>query len=350
MLYFDEAGYTGPDLTNTTQPYFTMASVCISDEEAEQIKADMEYAKWGAELHFANMYTNPQGRIALNMLFAHPLMNKKHILMAYALKRYCIYAQIVNTLIETLYYEMGINIYVGAKNLVMANQMYYGALLHPNQQLVSEFETNFVKMVRTPTVETVADFYRTTDKLRAEKDTNEMFLDVLSKIPLTIIIVREALNNQSFYLDLTVPLFIESIEKWYQYTGHKHDVLFDSSEPFFANMGLMESLRDMKHEETQVGYGENKHVYPLPVGKIKLAKSFENLGIQIADVYASALNFILTPRSDKFVKYQEYIKELPMFQEVEINMAPSTNDFIEKRKKDVDGIDPLYFICENAEL
>lgn len=349
MLYFDEAGYTGPDLTNVQQPYFTMASVCITDEDVELIKADIEYAKWGTELHFANMYTNPQGRAVLNKLFAHPLMDNKHIRLAYANKRYCIYAQIVNTLIETFYHELGVNIYEGAGNLVMANQMYYCAILHPNQPLVNEFESNFVKMVRNSTVEAVADFYRTTDKLRADKDTSEMFLDVLSEIPLTMIIIRETLHNESFYLDLTVPLFSESIQKWYQSTGNKHDILFDSSEPFFANLGLMQSLRDMEHEETLVGYGENKHVYPLPVGNMELAKSHENFGIQIADVYASALNFILTPRTDKFIKYQESVKGLPIFQEVEINIAPASADFLEKRMKDVDGIDPLDFICKNLK-
>lgn len=94
-------------------------------------------------------------------------------------------------------------------------------------------------------------------------------MDVLSEIPLTMIIIREALHNESFYLDLTVPLFSESIQKWYQSTGNKHDILFDSSEPFFANLGLMQSLRDMEHEETLVGYGENKHVYPLVIWSLQ---------------------------------------------------------------------------------
>ena len=111
----------------------------------------------------------------------------------------------------------------------------------------------------------------------------------------------------------------------------------------------MQSLRDMEHEETLVGYGENKHVYPLPVGNMELAKSHENFGIQIADVYASALNFILTPRTDKFIKYQESVKGLPIFQEVEINIAPASADFLEKRMKDVDGIDSLDFICKNLK-
>lgn len=30
MLYFDEAGYTGPDLTNNIQPYFALASINLS--------------------------------------------------------------------------------------------------------------------------------------------------------------------------------------------------------------------------------------------------------------------------------------------------------------------------------
>lgn len=27
MLYFDESGYTGPDLINSKQPYFSLASM-----------------------------------------------------------------------------------------------------------------------------------------------------------------------------------------------------------------------------------------------------------------------------------------------------------------------------------
>ena len=33
MIYFDEAGYTGRDLRNAAQPYFTMASIKMTDDE-----------------------------------------------------------------------------------------------------------------------------------------------------------------------------------------------------------------------------------------------------------------------------------------------------------------------------
>lgn len=81
---------------------------------------------------------------------------------------------------------------------------------------------------------------------------------------------------------------------------------------------------------------------------MQIVKSHEEFGIQLADLFASALNFVLTPRTDKFTKYQDILREFPIFQSVEVNIAPATAEFINKRMKDVDGIDPLDFICENA--
>ena len=46
MLYFDESGYTGPDLVNSKQPYFSLASIRITDEEIAQIKKDIGYCEW----------------------------------------------------------------------------------------------------------------------------------------------------------------------------------------------------------------------------------------------------------------------------------------------------------------
>lgn len=47
MLYFDESGYTGPDLINSKQPYFSLASIRMTDEEIAQIKEEVGYCEWG---------------------------------------------------------------------------------------------------------------------------------------------------------------------------------------------------------------------------------------------------------------------------------------------------------------
>ena len=349
MLYFDESGYTGPDLTNSNQPYFSLASIRMTNEEIAQIKKDVGYSKWGKELHFRSMYKSYRGQEMLDKIFNHPLMDNYHVLPSFAHKRYCIYANIVNILVETMYYNNGINLYEGAKNLILANGLYYFAFLHPNKVLVTEFEKNFVIMVREPSVDSVSNFYRTTDKLRNDANTKEGFFDMLSEIPPTIQYINESLISKKFYIDLTIPLFSVSIQEWYKRTGVKDNVLFDSSEPFFANKEFMEQLRDMEIEETLVRYGKEKHIYPLPVGNMEIAKSHVEFGIQLADVFASALCFALTPRNDKFVKYQDKIKSLPIFQNIKLNIAPSTNDFIEERMKETAEIDPLDFLCEHGD-
>lgn len=99
MLYFDESGYTGPDLTNSKQPYFTLVSIRMTDEEIARLKEDIDYNEWGKELHFKSMYTNPQGRVMLDKIYNHALMDTNHVLPSFAYKRYCIYANIVNMLV-----------------------------------------------------------------------------------------------------------------------------------------------------------------------------------------------------------------------------------------------------------
>ena len=221
MIYFDESGYTGPDLTNREQPYFTLASIRMTNDEIACIKNDIGDNVWRKELHFKKMYTSPQGRAMLDKIFNHPLMDEEHILLSFAHKRYCIYANIVNMLVETMYYSNGVNLYEGARNLILANGLYYFAFMHPNVDLVFEFENNFVKMVRAPSTESVANFYRTTDKLRFNTNTKEEFFEMLSEIPPTIQYIKEALVNEKFYIDLTIPLFSISIQEWYKRTGEK---------------------------------------------------------------------------------------------------------------------------------
>ena len=63
MLYFDESGYTGADLVNSKQPYFSLASIRITDEEIAQIKEEVGYCEWGRELHFKSMYNSYQREI-----------------------------------------------------------------------------------------------------------------------------------------------------------------------------------------------------------------------------------------------------------------------------------------------
>lgn len=348
MLYFDESGYTGSDLRNSEQPYFTLASVRLTDDEVDSIKDSIAYAEWGGELHFTRMYSSHRGREMLRRIFGHPLMNSDHVLLSCAEKRYCIYANIVNILVETFCYNKDVNLYEGARHLILASGLYYSAFLHQDKDLVSDFETSFVKMVRDPSTSSIQRFYRLVDKLMKNEYTAPFFSLLLSKIPPTLEYIEEALDNNKFYMDLTVPMFFMMIQEWYNKTHIKEDVLFDSSKPFSESKSLLENLKDMSIPETEVGYGMSKHVYPLPVGEMRIVESYTEFGIQLADVYASALNFILTKR-EKYIEFQEELRKLPIFQSVSSNLMPPTVDSLKARMEDFAGVDPVEFLCDYWE-
>lgn len=347
-IYFDEAGYTGADLTNVSQPYFALASVRFTEEELAIIRNEIGLDSNTKEIHFKNLHTNWKGRDLLNKLFSHPLIDKKHIKTGVALKRFCIYAQIVDTIIESFLFSRGIDLYKNQNNNKLANFLYAFSILHKNQELVSNFEKAFVEMLRKHSQDAIEKFYQYVDLLINDSATTNSFKELLSTIPSTIETVQDALvNDNPFYLDNTLSLFVALVEKWYSNTKAKDEIIFDNSKPIAFQKDLIEKLRDMPVKETEVGYDDRKHVYPLPIGNIQLASSTDYLGIQIADTIASAIVFILTNKNVKLQKYQQQLQCFEVFRKTDLPLTPSTKEYLFKNIDTSSDINPLGFICEH---
>lgn len=75
IYYFDEAGYTGADLTNAEQPYFFLASVRFTNDEIERIKADLCIDETN-EIHFKRLYKSADGRKKIMSILTHALVDK----------------------------------------------------------------------------------------------------------------------------------------------------------------------------------------------------------------------------------------------------------------------------------
>mgnify|MGYP004579793979 CR=1 FL=1 len=347
-IYFDEAGYTGSDLTNESQPYFALASVRFSEEELDRIRKDVGLDTDTKEIHFKKMHTNWEGRSLLLKLFSHPLLDRSHIKTGIALKRFCIYAQMIDTIIETYCYEKGIDLYKNQNNNKLANLLYAFSIFHKNQRLVSHFEKAFVEMIRKHSQEAVEEFYHTADLLINDSATMESYKELLSMFPFTIETVQDALvSDNPFYLDNTLSLFVALVEKWYSGIKSKDEIVFDNSKPIAFQKTLIEKLRDMPVAETKVGYDNRKHVFPLPIGNIQLASSTDYLGIQIADTIASAIVFILTNKNAKLQKFQQQLQGIEVFKETDVPLTPSTAEQLVKSIDTSSDVNPLDFICEH---
>ena len=68
IYYFDEAGFTGSDLSNVDQPYFCLGSAKFTDDEILHIKNDLS-VKDDEELHFKKLYKSSNGQKRILALF-----------------------------------------------------------------------------------------------------------------------------------------------------------------------------------------------------------------------------------------------------------------------------------------
>ena len=346
-LYFDEAGYTGADLMNKEQPYFTLASVRFTDAELNKIHTDLLLGP--EELHFKKRCGSEKGRESIIKLLSHTMLDNEHVKIGFANKRYCIYAQMVDVLLEEYCCWYGHDLNRSKMNICMADALYCFAVTHKNKRLIDDFEATFVDMVRNPSCDT-EDFYLCLGVLMNDKETVPEFRNLLEYINTTYTVAELGLQHKDpFYLDNTYTLSFSLLQKWYNQTKEKDDVLFDYSKPIANRKAILEKLRDMPVPETQIGYDTRKFILPLPIGKIDIVDSKMYLGIQIADVIASAVVFRFankTERMEPFRKKLEGYELLNRFDEV---LDVHTIEQLKDVPQSADDINPLDFICEHID-
>lgn len=349
--YFDEAGFTGSDLSNADQPYFCLGSARFTDNEILQIKNDLSLQD-DTELHFKKLYKSPSGQIRILALLEHPLMDKKHIKIGIALKRYCVYAQIVDVLIETMANSLGENIYANRSSLVMANLLYTFAAHHPNQKMIEDFEKAFVTMVRNQDSQSIRDFYKKTFDLQNSPDTGKEFKEMLGLIISSRFAVADSFTSDKFYLDNTLTVFVGLVFAWNKQFGKGLDIKFDDSKPMATREKFIKKLMAKKEDSITIGPKGMEHQYPLPIDQLELVDSKDYIGIQIADVIASAANFILTNNKPQYAQFREKLKTIPVLQETAVTLTPSSASFLREAMKtpyDESPIDTLASFLEGQD-
>ena len=121
-VFFEEAGNTGSNITNSEQPYFVLSSVSFTDEELAQIKENVAFDD---ELHFVRIKNMWDGRDAIRRLLDNPLFDENHVTFQIVDKAFATYAFMVDMLIEPfMKYRLGENLYKGRSNVIMANCLY----------------------------------------------------------------------------------------------------------------------------------------------------------------------------------------------------------------------------------
>lgn len=343
-IYIDESGYTGSHVLDANQPYFVLSAVHFTEAELKRLQKDITFDK---ELHFVEMKRSKIGRQTIKQILEHPLINESHISFEFIDKQFCICAQIVDIIIEPVFYSIyKKNLYKNRGNIILANCLYTFCKAHKDQEAITDFLFSFENMIRTQTEEDIEDFYINVEILSLY--SNEALTDILQHIKFSHAIIEEILpNDQVYCLDTTVTSLLRMVDHWFKKLGTKVNIITDDSKPIKAKLEMIKQLSELTVEQQYIGYDTRKQIFPLPINSISMVDSKANFGVQLADLIASSLAFTSGNATPKYIKFKNELQQMPFFKLKGHTIQPATTEYLSQNVDDSNDSDPLDFIIQH---
>ncbi len=286
-IAFDEAGNTGADLLNDDQPIFALASVLLSNRQAEELLARIR-TRQTKEIKFKNLKRSAAGRRRIITLISAPELEQANAKTTIYHKRFMVTAKIVDILIETVLHDLGFDLYRDGANIALANLHYMCMPAFCGKERSEEFLRLFVAMIRTRDVLAVNRFYQAASSLYSTGDHREC-AELLEPIIASRPLVPQILAaNDRNSLDPSIPAVVHHCISWGEAIGGPFRLLHDESKSVFEERADLEDLMSRGEQEEEVGYDRRKYVLPLRAREIKFEKSNADARIQVADLIASA--------------------------------------------------------------
>ena len=304
-IYIDEAGNTGQDLLNKDQLAFVLASNNFSESELATL---VSLFSTPGELHFVKLKGSDAGRKAIIELLNHPLITVEHIQCFTTHKEYATVGQLVDRIIEPVYYDEGLDIYKNGYNITITNYIYhFGVGNIWDKDLFESFLTAFMLIMRTKTPESIEAFYGLARKLYDSPKTREKTL--IAPILKSREQIDEILSHvDKFALDVTLSGFYVICDRWYKRTGKKLTIFHDNSKQIEHFRSHIDFTTNLQMEAQQIGFDSRTMTYPTQIESLQLTSSENIQGIQISDLIASSIAFMYNNKNEKQAKFVKQIQ------------------------------------------
>lgn len=346
-IFFDEAGNSGQNLLDTDQPVYVLVSHNFSIEEAESILSPLKTVS--SEIHFNKLKKYPKYQKPIEEILNNPLINYNRIKIAYYNKKFALCAHLVDQLVETTFYNHGLEFYEEGLNIAFAESLYLQAHLFETKLEYTELLLNFQKMIRTKDTESICLFYvkakEIFDNIKDEGEKNFFFPILKSKVYIEEIL--ESINKYS--IDLALPSLTILSDIWYKSENARIKIIHDDSKQVeFWKDYIIFMSKYITEEKIDVGFDDRKMTFPLQIDSIETFDSKHHIQIQLSDLIGSsfayyAKNILLEKNEDdtlaKIILNTKLAK-------IEVHpLQPDLSIFEKEFKRGEDDMNPLDFLA-----
>lgn len=315
IVAFDESGNTGCDLLNREQPVFVLASVHMTDEIAhELVGKDLK------ELKFSKFKKSTKGRQKILEILSSPhIINERVVVTAYH-KPFLLVSKIVDILLKPYGHIQGIDVNQQGRNIALANVIYIALAMYLGKEGLRHFLSAFVAMIRTPSEESVESFYNFVAKLALDLERHPFKSDdieiayahvetnlndalevgnLLSLIHSTRPVAQNLSGNWNYEaFEPAIAALMTHASAWTERLASEFRLVHDPSKPIARSKEYIKAMMSVTEPTVKIGFDRRTLTLPIRSSEVEFCDSIASCQIQVADIVASALMYILKIKHD----------------------------------------------------
>lgn len=325
IICFDEAGNTGQNLLDRVQPSYVLASVKYSDLEVEHIHKMIKCQ--GSELHFNRLRKTTSGKKKILKYLNSNFVNDSNVFFLAQNKRFGIVCSIVDNLVAPKFIEDETDIFAAGLEYIIANKIYSISKKEKTLDLFNELFEIYVNSMRSQNVFKKKQFYELVDKITKInfQDLNEYEQLIFMHLKSSITIFEDVVeNSNTMELDPYLGSFLQIADFWGKKLETHYSVLHDESKQFDQSIEEIESFSTLEYRTSPFGLVNIKT--PLLISDFRSIDSKESKRVQIADIIASAANFVYKfntiNRSNKELRFYRELLNSNLFKITKYIVAP----------------------------
>lgn len=315
-IFVDETGYTGPDLLNSAQSVFVLASHDFEEQEAREIKRQFFGRVRATELKYSQLRSRPrQQDMILRFLESFDAKNAR-FKFVYAHKEFCVVAKMVDLIIEPWMCEHGIDLYDQGENIALSNLIYFTTSSLAGSEYFRRLLEAFQDFFRMPS----QDSFRTAKSILesridlCETSTNEpdLLRGVLRFLHLSTQNMKgeyiDSLSSND--LDICFTFALRLMDGWAKRHGEEMLLVHDASSEMSKRKALWSKIVSPDVSPTKVGWDRRTMKFPIRIKETKFGSSTEWAGLQLADILAGSIGECLRSGIEQASRRTKYVQRL----------------------------------------
>lgn len=349
-IFIDESGYTGEDLINSTQPFFILASLCLSESDCRELRERFFKKVKSPELKHKKLLENRrQGLIIdfLKELSNTPELVKIHIVH----KQYALVSKLVQYVVMPAARKDGIDLRINGRDIALTYFIYHDLPVLAGKEFVGALLKRFQKMMIAKNHQSYHLFF---DPLFDERYPHVSDIEHQKIIDLYLWYIKQGhtamgydlidhleASSQSLQishsrpLDIALQSALTLTELWRKQVTDEITIIHDASSRMAEVFPLWQTFVHPYPPPALLQYKASSTTSSIGVAETYLLNSKDWVGLQLADIVAGATSRWIKWGEEGANPADEYAMELNSIMQLFTKTAhwPQTNPTFEDFEK-----------------